>query len=245
MQLKHVLLICLVLIGASTFAQISFEASVSKTKLGVNERLSVEFTMNKDGDNFNPPEFTGFRKVGGPYQSVSQSWINGKSTYKKSYKYFLEPTATGNFTIQQAVIDIEGTTYKTTPIKITVTNAVENPTDGNNASVVADDNIHLVAEVSKTNPYLNEGVTVTYKLYVSPSTSVSNWREIASPKYADFWSQSIDIKQLKVQNGTYQGEQYRYVTLRKTVLYPQKSGKLEIEPLSLSCLLYTSPSPRD
>ena len=234
MQLKHVLLICLVLIGANTFAQISFEASVSKTKLGVNERLSVEFTMNKDGDNFNPPEFTGFRKVGGPYQSVSQSWINGKSTYKKSYKYFLEPTATGNFTIQQAVIDIEGTTYKTTPIKITVTNAVENPTDGNNASVVADDNIHLVAEVSKTNPYLNEGVTVTYKLYVSPSTSVSNWREIASPKYADFWSQSIDIKQLKVQNGTYQGEQYRYVTLRKTVLYPQKSGKLEIEPLSLS-----------
>ena len=101
MQLKHVLLICLVLIGANTFAQISFEASVSKTKLGVNERLSVEFTMNKDGDNFNPPEFTGFRKVGGPYQSVSQSWINGKSTYKKSYKYFLEPTATGNFTIQQ------------------------------------------------------------------------------------------------------------------------------------------------
>ena len=31
----------------------------------------------------------------------------------------------------------------------------------------------------------------------------------------------------------FKGERYRYVVLRKTVLYPQKSGKLEIEPLSL------------
>jgi hypothetical protein len=31
----------------------------------------------------------------------------------------------------------------------------------------------------------------------------------------------------------FKGERYRYVVLRKTVLYPTKSGKLEIEPLSL------------
>jgi len=31
----------------------------------------------------------------------------------------------------------------------------------------------------------------------------------------------------------FKGEKYRYVVLRKTVLYPQKSGKLVIEPLSL------------
>jgi hypothetical protein len=53
------------------------------------------------------------------------------------------------------------------------------------------------------------------------------------PKYNDFWSQNIDIKQLKAEEGMFKGERYRYVVLRKTVLYPQKSGKLEIEPLSL------------
>ena len=53
------------------------------------------------------------------------------------------------------------------------------------------------------------------------------------PKYNDFWSQNIDIKQLVAEEGRYKGEKYRYIVLRKTVLYPQKSGKLEIEPLSL------------
>src|SRR5690606_12773594 len=80
---------------------------------------------------------------------------------------------------------------------------------------------------------LNEAITVTYKLYVSPETSVSGWRVIDNPKFTDFWSQNIDSPQLNVQEGTYQGRPYRYAILRSTVLYPQKSGKAEIEPLSL------------
>ena len=55
------------------------------------------------------------------------------------------------------------------------------------------------------------------KLYVSPNTGVSNWREIDNPRYSDFWSQNIEIKGRKIQNGTYKGEDYRYVILRKTV----------------------------
>ena len=60
------------------FAQVQFEAKVSKNSLGLNERLRVDFTMNVDGDNFIPPSFDGFRVVGGPSQQVSQSWVNGK-----------------------------------------------------------------------------------------------------------------------------------------------------------------------
>jgi len=62
---------------------------------------------------------------------------------------------------------------------------------------------------------------------------ISNWRELSKPKYNDFWSQNIDIKQLVAEEGMFKGERFRYVVLRKTVLYPQKSGKLEIKPLSL------------
>ena len=36
-------------------AQVKFEAKVSKKKLGINERLRVDFEMNEDGDNFAPP----------------------------------------------------------------------------------------------------------------------------------------------------------------------------------------------
>ncbi len=214
-------------------AQVQFEAKVSKQTLGLNERLRIDFTMNDDGDNFTPPNFEGFKIVAGPSQQVSQSWINGKSSFNKTYSYFLLPMQKGTLVIRQASIDIRGQIYKTSPIKITVTAAVEQPRDPNDTQVTADQSLHLVAEISKTNPYLNEPITVVYKIYFSYNIGITNWRELDKPKYNDFWSQNIDIKQLVAEEGRYKGEKYRFVTLRKTVLYPQKSGKLVIEPLSL------------
>ena len=227
-------LILLLLSFQGLLAQVQFEAKVSKNTLGLNERLRVDFTMNIDGDNFSPPSFEGFRIIAGPSQQVSQSWINGKSSFEKTYSYYLLPQQKGNLVIKQASIEFNGQVYKTTPIKINVTAAVEQPKDPNDApQVSADDNIYLVADISKTNPYINEPITVVYKLYFSYNIGISNWRELDKPKYNDFWSQNIDIKQLVGEEGMFKGEKYRFVVLRKTVLYPQKSGKLVIEPLAL------------
>ncbi|MEP6261349.1 MAG: BatD family protein [Gillisia sp.] len=234
MNFRLFILSFLLILSSVGVAQVKFEAKASKQKLGVNERLRVDFEMNQDGDNFKAPAFSGFTVVGGPNQAVSNSWINGKRTYSKTYSYFLEPTGRGRFTIGQAEITVDGNIYKTSPIQVEVTAAVDKPTDGNNTDFVASENLHLVAEISNSNPYLNEAITVVYKLYVSPRISVSNWREIDNPVYRDFWSQNIDIRQLKIETGEFQGEPYRFVVLRKTILYPQKTGELEIEPLTLS-----------
>lgn len=214
-------------------AQVQFEARVSKTTLGLNERLRIDFIMNVDGDNFNQPSFDGFRIIAGPSQQVSQSWVNGRSSFEKVYSYFLLPNQKGTVVIKQAAIEYNGQIYKTSPLKINVTAATEQPRDPNDTSVSADDNIYLVADISKTNPYINEPITVVYKLYFSYNIGITNWRELNKPKYNDFWSQNIDIKQLVAEEGVFKGQKYRYVVLRKTVLYPQKSGKLAIEPLSL------------
>ena len=230
---KFILAIVLITCN-SLLAQVQFEAKVSKTTLGLNERLRVDFVMNMDGDNFNQPSFEGFRVIAGPSQQVSQSWVNGKSSFEKIYSYYLLPNQKGNLIIRQASIEYNGQIYKTSPIKITVTNAVQearNPDDV--PQVSADDNLYLVADISKTNPYINEPITVVYKLYFSYNIGITNWRELDKPKYNDFWSQNIDIKQLVGEEGMFKGEKYRFVVLRKTVLYPQKSGKLVIEPLSL------------
>ncbi len=242
---KYISIIVLLFVTSFVFSQVKFEAKVSKKKLGVNERLRVDFEMNQDGDNFNPPNFSGFTVIGGPNQSVSNSWINGVRSFKKTYSYFLAPKKRGNFTITQATINVDGETYKTTPIKIEITAAIDKPKDPNDPNYIASENIHLVAEVSKVNPYLNEAITVVYKLYVAHNTAVNNWREIDSPRYNDFWSQNIDTKGQKVQNGTYKGEDYRFLVLKKTVLYPQKTGKLNIEPLSLDITVEVPTNRRD
>ncbi len=243
-SIKHITLL-FILISSIVSGQVKFEAKVSKTKLGVNERLRIDFEMNQDGDNFNPPNFANFTVIGGPNQSVSNSWINGVRSYKKTYTYFLAPTKRGNFTLAQATINIKNEIYKTTPIKIQVTAAIDKPKDPNDPNYLASENIHLVAEISKTSPYLNEAITVVYKLYVSPKIAVDNWNEIDIPRYNDFWSQNINTQGQQVQNGTYKGEEYRYLVLRKTVLYPQKTGKLNIEPLTLDLSMRVPSKRRD
>lgn len=243
--ISYISLLIILLVTSVVSAQVKFEAKVSKNKLGVNERLRIDFEMNQDGDNFNPPSFSDFTVIGGPNQAVSNSWINGVRAYQKTYTYFLAPKGVGSFTISQATINIDGETYKTTPIKVEVTSAVEIPKDPNDPQYLANESIHLVAEISKTNPYLNEAITVVYKLYVSPTTGVDNWHYIDNPRYNDFWSQNIDSQGTKVQMGTYNGEEYRYLVLQKTVLYPQKTGKLDIEPLTLDIAVQVPTSKRN
>ena len=245
MKMKLKFLLIVLFAGFSAWSQVEFDAVVSKEKLGVNERLRVDFEMNQDGDNFRPPSFQGFTVVGGPNQSISKQWINGKASFSKTFSYFLQPNATGTLKIGQAEIEIDGTVYKTIPIEITVTGAVEKPKDPNDPVAAAEDNVHLVAEVSKNDPYLNEAFTVVYKLYVSRETAVNGWNELDAPKFADFWSQSIDEKQFKVYDGSYDGKPYRYVILRRTLLYPQKTGELTIEPLALNINVEAPTNRRD
>lgn len=264
---KYIFLLLLAV--QSVFAQVEFKATVSKSTIGINERLRIDFTMNDDGDNFEAPSFEGFKVFGGPNQSVNYAWVNGRKSFSKSYSFFLMPTKKGTFVIKPASIEIAGKIYKTNAVKVTVGNAVTQPEPEEEEDPFAvifgnqrrrqqqqqqqmqlppqlkGDGIHLVAEISNSNPYLNEPITAVYKLYVSPYVSVSDFRESASPKYNNFWSQAIDVKNLSVQMGKYNGEDYRYVILRKTVLYPQKTGKLNIEPLSLDITMQAPTGRRD
>lgn len=246
---RYISLFSLLILGMSSYTQnddtVTFEMNLSKDVLGINERLRVDFTMNRDGDNFVPPDFEGFRVLMGPSQSISSSWVNGVRSFSKTYSYTLAPTARGKFTIKQATIVIKGETYKSLPKEVEVTAAVERPDGEKTVDDVADESLHLVAEISKTGPYLNEAVTVVYKLYASPSIDVTNFRALDNPKYNNFWSQDIPVTKYDVQNTTFEGKSYRSVILKRVVLYPQKTGELEIEPLSLDVSLQVPTNKRD
>ena len=247
MKIKIILLI-LFTYYSSVYSQdqgVSFITEVSKKKLGVNENVRVDFKMNKDGDNFEAPSFDGFRVVGGPNQSVSNMWINGKRTFSKTYSYFITPIKKGSYSIGQAKIEIDSKIYKTIPVKITVSESVTINKDPNDASYVANENLHLVAEISNIKPYLNQGFSVVYKLYFSPQINVTNVGEIESPEFNNFWSNNIKIPRLQIERGSFKGESYNYVIWKKIVLYPQKSGKLNILPLSLDVSVDVPTNKRD
>jgi hypothetical protein len=234
--MKKIVFIFLLSVEAM-FAQIQFEAKVNKQSLALNEKLRIDFTVNGDGDDFVPPSFEGFRVFAGPYQSVKIDYINGRGTFNKAYSFFLIPLKRGKITIKPATIDVNGKIYKSAPITVNVTEAVDHPRDPNDNSQPVKERMEealtLVAEVSKTNPYINEPITVVYKLYFDYGVIIREYRELEKPKYNDFWSQNIEIKRPEAVETTFNGKRCVMAVLKKTVLYPQKSGKLEIEPLTL------------
>lgn len=242
---EKIIFIFFLLCSILNLAQVKFETEVSKNKLGLNENLRVDFKMNQDGDNFTPPSFNGFNIVGGPNQSVSNSWINGNRTFTKTYSYFLSPIKRGRFTIGQASIEIDGDIYKTSPVNIQVTEAVDSSASPNSSESLVEDDIQLIVELSKRNPYLNEPISVVYKLFFSPEINVRNLGEVDSPEFKNFWSQKIDVPRLEIKRSSLNGKSYNYVTWKKTLLYPQKEGKLDINPMTLDVSIDLPTNRRD
>ena len=239
MKLKFYISLFICLLSISLVAQeATLKAKVSKNKLGVNQRLRIEFSIDKQGgDNFSPPKFTNFRVVGGPSQSVSQSWINGKVTFSQSYTYIIQPKRKGAFSIASASIKIGGKFIKSEPVKVIVLDAIEIPKNPNDPNYVAQQNIHLVAEISKANPYVGEGIYVEYRLYVSENVSVYDTSISEAPKYNGFWNQDIKVNGFPVKMGKYNGENYRYIVLQKALLIPTKTGKLSIDPMRMDIVI--------
>ena len=239
MKLKFYISLFICLLSISLVAQeATLKAKVSKNKLGVNQRLRIEFSINKQGgDNFSPPNFTNFKVVGGPSQSVSQSWINGKVTFSQSYTYIIQPKRKGAFSIASASIKIGGKFIKSEPVKVIVLDAIEIPKNPNDPNYVAQQNIHLVAEISKANPYVGEGIYVEYRLYVSENVSVYDTSISEAPKYNGFWNQDIKVNGFPVKMGKYNGENYRYIVLQKALLIPTKTGKLSIDPMRMDIVI--------
>ena len=253
----------------TSWAQVQFVTQVSRNKIGINEAVEVTYVMNVDGDHLNPPNFDNFQIVGGPMQSFSSSYVNGKSSKKISVGFFLQPTKKGKLTIDGATMQYEGKTYKSQAITIEVGDAVErqqqqqqNRRQRSAQQAFWDDffgepeprqqpklpenvgqGIYLVADVSKSSAYVNEPINVEYRLYVSYYASAHSMKILNMPKFNNFWNHIVELKEQSVQEGKYKGKDYRYIVLQKGVLLPQKEGNLTIDPLEIE-MVVESPTGR-
>jgi len=239
MKLKFYISIFISLLSLSILAQeAELKVKVSKNKLGLNQRLRIEFSVNKQGaDNFTPPDFKGFRIIQGPSQSVSQSWINGKVSFSQSYTYIIKPERKGELIISPANIKYRGSNLNSKMMKIIVLKPVDIAENPNDPNYIAQQNIHLVAEVSKSKPFVGEGIYVEYRLYVSENISVYDTSVTEAPQYNGFWNQEIKINGFPVKTGKYNNENYRYIVLQKALLIPTKTGKLTIDPMKMDIVI--------
>lgn len=229
-------------------AQITFNASVSKNEVSMGERFRVMFVLNMQGasnqsNDFSPPKFQNFQKLMGP--SVYQEFqnYNGRISYQETYSMLLQPKKTGTFEIGPASISVNGKKYQTQTIRVKVVkgkvnnNSQQTQRENKNVASITKrqaKDIFLVAETTTNTPYENQAVGLTYKLYISREYGVNNYAETSQPQYNGFWAQDINRNISGPFQGEIKGKSYTYYILRKKLLFPQSSGKLEIKPLSLN-----------
>lgn len=247
-----VFLLLFLLQSSSLFAQdVSFIASAPKGVVK-NKEFRLSYTLNKEGKDLRlPSDMEGFQILYGPSMSSSYSTqvIGGKSTSQSSftYTYILLAPEEGSFTIGPASINVGGSNYKSNSLKINVLppdKEAEKPQSNQNSSSssveIKETDAFIRAIVSKNNIYEQEGFMVTFKLYTT--LDVVNYGNIEFLEFEGFLVEEIDIpsnQQLQLEH--YNGRNYYTANLRKTLLFPQRSGKMTIPSGTLE-MVFSVPS---
>ena len=245
---KYLILFILSLLSLGINAQeVTFRASAPNTVAkGDNFRL-VYTLRGGEGSNINVPEtIKGFDILYGPAVSSSYSTqiINGKATTdsSESYIYTMTAASEGTFTIPAATIRVNGKTYTSNSIQIKVLPPDKNtkathqgggnqggqPSESSStAQKISSSDAFIRAIVSKSKVYEQEAFTVTFRFYTT--LQVSDIGKIEFPEFEGFMVEDQDLpptRQLTMEH--YNGRNYYSVDLRRTLLFPQRSGKITI-----------------
>ncbi|MEJ2880024.1 BatD family protein [Pedobacter sp. GR22-6] len=248
--MKHYLLTFLLLWSNFLLAAdpIRFSASVSSNPVAAGEQFEVSFSVNANIEKFGAPNFNGFQVLSGPNQSSSMTSINGNTSVSMSLSYILVAERPGDYTIGPAVIEVAGKQYRSNPVKVKVVKGAapgRQPKAGsgrpaNPASGAVTDiskRLFIRAVPNKTNVYQGEQLAVTYKLYTNIELVDNGLDKL--PDFNGFWSQEIKNKNPNVEWSTevLNGTRYNVAVLKQIILFPERSGKLSLDPLGLTFLV--------
>lgn len=239
--IKIVFFLLLIQSSASFGQEVVFKASAPNAVVK-GEQFRLTYSLNKEGKDIRlPSDLDGFEIRFGPSVSSSYSTqiINGKSTSQSSfsYTYILVAPEEGTFKIDPASITVDGSNYRSNSIEIKVlppdkdadkSQSSQSPSvSGSTAQEIKATDAFIRTVVSKSRIYEQEAFMVTFKLYTT--LNVVDFGRIEFPEFEGFLVEELAVpsnQQLKLEH--YNGRNYYTAILRKTLLFPQRSGKMTI-----------------
>jgi len=242
--------------GAILANDVEFRAS-APAQVIAGKPFQLTYTINQKGRDLRVPEIEAFDVLAGPYTSTSSStnWINGKrsSSYTQTYTYTLCANKEGTFSIQPATIVFEKDTYTSNGLKITVLppdqsattngagngNGTANRVQGGQStnSDARDGDIFIRTIATKTHVHEQECILLSYKLYFAGMDVAQFTNNTALPDFKGFLKQEIDLGEIQTELEHYNGRNYQTATLYQTLLYPQHSGTIQIEPATFEAVV--------
>lgn len=217
-------------------AQVRFVIN-APTQVAQGSQFRVSFSVNANARSFRGPNFKGFNVLSGPNQSQSSSTqiINGQasSQIEISFSYVLEAPTMGTFTIGSASVIANNQSIQTKSHTISVVkgNAKQAQGQQQTQATIGANDLFLRAVPNKSVAYQGEEVLILYKLYFS--VPILQYGMAKLPASNGFWSNELSDKKAapKQYSESYNGRNYNVADLRKLAVYPQKGGRLTINPL--------------
>lgn len=255
MMRKYFFLILMIAVSLQMFADDKVTLRASAPEVVVNgDQFRLTYTVNsQDVKDFLAPQAKGFDVLMGPSRSQQSSTqiINGKVSSSRSitYTYILMAVSEGTFNIPAASIEVDGEKIFSNPLTIKVLpkdkeQGNSNQSQGNGgissrnqktSGRITDKDLFILATASKTKVHEQEAILVTYKAY----TTVDLRQLLGKmPDQQGFYVQEVELptqKTFKLEH--YNGRNYNTVVYRQYVLFPQKSGKLEIPAVTFDAVV--------
>jgi len=230
------------------FSQTTCTAS-APPQVAVGQTFTYTFSLNQRAQQIASYQFPGFDLLSGPNQSSStqMSIVNGQTTQSSSFSYSftLRAQKEGTFTVPSATFVVDGTQVKSNSVQIRVVAGQQagNPqqqqqgVQSNPQTQSFDKNeVFVRASASNTNPHEGELVVITHKLYIGQSVNggyrVNN---VTMPTQSGLWSYTLgdpnqeNLAKQEVLNG----KKYAVHEIRKTAVFPQKTGEVNVTPMEL------------
>lgn len=222
------------------------------TSVYVGQTFRVTYTFKGNYSDFKPPVWGNAFTIQGPFEqnSFNISMINGQVSRIESHSqaYMCRISAPGVYEIPSASATVNGKIVKTEPQKIEVLaagaqnarvpqsgNANQGRTNTQNGSSNDASDLLVVAQLSQNEVYQGQPVVLTFKIY--SRVTLLNLEDLQFPDLKGFWAKEMDApKQVPIKVETYNGKEYNAGIIRQYVLYPQKSGELQIDPIKVTAL---------
>lgn len=222
----------------------------------VGRPFQLTYSVNQRSRDLRAPEFTDFDYLAGPYTSTSSStsFVNGHrtSSFTQTYTYTLMAQKAGTFTISPATVKVDGESYQSNGVRITVlpedeqqaaqssqsTQSNPNTQSAPSAqSSASSENIFVRTIASKTRVHEQEALMITYKLYFANVDVAQLTNNTKLPEFTGFLKQDLEQGEIQTQLEHYNGRNYQTAVLYRTILYPQHSGDITIEPAKFEAVI--------
>lgn len=232
--------------------EVVFRAQAPK-QVVVGRPFQITYTVNQRSRDLRAPEFSDFDVLSGPYTSTSSStsFVNGKrtSSFEQTYTYMLMAQRAGTFTIGPATVKVDGENVQSNGVRIEVLPEdqqaspssqpaqTSQSTQTSSSSSASSENIFVRTIASKTKVHEQEALLVTYKLYFANVDVTQLTNNTKLPEFTGFLKQDLEQGEIQTELEHYNGRNYQTAVLYRTILYPQHSGDISIDPAKFEAVL--------